>query len=148
MTRQLQQLDYEAQQAFELHNHVDPSNRLVAEALEHRWEEKLRALETLKGELDTLGETTPSLGETEKAMLLALGENFSTAWNDPACSMVLKKQIARALIHAIMVITLRRNPSSFTTVHQTNLATAVTIQGKKVWMTEKPDDLVFGTVIR
>jgi len=103
LKRQLQQLDYEAQQAFEQYNHVDPANRLVAEVLEQRWEGKLRALEALKGELDGLGEVAPPLGETEQAAMRGLGEHFSMVWNDSACSMVLKKQIARTLIHEIIV---------------------------------------------
>jgi hypothetical protein len=43
LTRQLQQLEYEAQRAFAQYNQVDPTNRLVAEVLEQRWNEKLEA---------------------------------------------------------------------------------------------------------
>jgi len=35
--------------------------------------------------------------------MLALGENFASVWNDPSCSMVLKKRIARTLINEIIV---------------------------------------------
>ena len=52
LTRQLQQLDYEASRAFDQYNQADPANRLVAEVLEHRWNEKLEALAKLKTELD------------------------------------------------------------------------------------------------
>ena len=34
------------------------------------------------------------------------------------------------------------------TVHHTNFDTIVEIQGKKVRMTEKPEDIVVGTVLR
>ena len=103
LTRQLQQLEYEARQAFEQYNHVDPTNRLVAEVLEQRWEEKLRAVEAIKGELDALEDGPPPLGDTEKAAILALGGHFASVWNDPLCPMVLKKKIARTVIDEIIV---------------------------------------------
>ena len=50
LTRQLQQLEYEAHRAFDQYNQVDPTNRLVAEVLEQRWNEKLEALTELETE--------------------------------------------------------------------------------------------------
>ena len=55
LTRQRQQLEYEAQRAFEQYNEVDPRNRLAAEELERRWNAKLQELEEVRaalGELD------------------------------------------------------------------------------------------------
>jgi hypothetical protein len=103
LTRQLQQLDYEAHRAFDQYNQVDPANRLVAEVLEQRWNEKLEALTQLKTELDAEEVAAPPLSRAEKETIIALGENFASVWNDPACPMVLKKKIARTLINEIMV---------------------------------------------
>jgi len=102
LTRQLQQLDYEASRAFDQYNQADPANRLVAEVLEQRWNEKLEALAKLKTELDA--ELAPQpLSRVEQEAILALGENFAAVWNDPECPMVLKKKIVRTLINEIMV---------------------------------------------
>ena len=51
LTRELQQLEYEAGRTFEQYDQADPHNRLVAEVLERRWNEKLEAVEKVKAEL-------------------------------------------------------------------------------------------------
>ena len=43
------------------------------------------------------------MSRAERQALLALGEDFASVWNDPACPMVLKKKIARTLINEIIV---------------------------------------------
>jgi len=53
LARQLQQLEFEAQRAFDQYNQADPANRSVAEVLEQRWNEKLEAVNQLKIELDS-----------------------------------------------------------------------------------------------
>jgi hypothetical protein len=53
LQRQIQQVQYEAQRAFDQYNQVDPANRLVAEVLEQRWNDKLETLERLQRELDS-----------------------------------------------------------------------------------------------
>ena len=103
LTRQLQQLEYEAQRAFDQYNQVDPANRLVAEVLEQRWNEKLEALEKVKIELGTDDARPQSLSPTEKEAVTELGENFAGVWDNPACPTVLKKKIARTLINEIIV---------------------------------------------
>lgn len=103
LRRQLQQLDYEVHRAFDQYNQVDPTNRLVAEVLEQRWNEKLEALTQLKTELDAAELVPQPLSRAEKETIVALGENFASVWHDPACPMVLKKKIARTLINEIIV---------------------------------------------
>jgi hypothetical protein len=103
LTRQLQQLEYEAQRAFNQYDQADPANRLVAEVLEQRWNEKLETVDKLKTEIDAHHGAPQPLSQAEKEAILALGENFASVWNDPACPMVLKKKIARTLINEILV---------------------------------------------
>ncbi len=103
LQRQIQQVQYEAQRAFEQYDQADPANRLVTQVLEQRWNDKLETLERLKGELDTHSDATASLTPTETEAILALGHDFGAAWNDPACPMVLKKKIARTLLNEIVV---------------------------------------------
>jgi DNA invertase Pin-like site-specific DNA recombinase len=103
LTRQLQQVEYEAQRVFDQFNQVDPANRLVAEVLERRWNEKLEAVGKLKSELDAGGATPPPLSRPETEAITALGENFASVWNDAACPMLLRKKIARTVINEILV---------------------------------------------
>jgi hypothetical protein len=103
LQRQLQQVQYEAQRAFEQYNQVDPANRLVAEVLEQRWNEKLETLERLQRELDADSNREASLSAADTEAILALGHDFAAVWNDPGCPMVLRKKIARTLINEIVV---------------------------------------------
>jgi DNA invertase Pin-like site-specific DNA recombinase len=103
LERQLQQLQYESQRAFDQYNQADPANRLVADVLEQRWNDKLEALERLQGELDAHSEASAPLSPAETEAILALGNDFAAVWNDPACPMVLRKKIARTLINEIVI---------------------------------------------
>ena len=103
LERQLQQLQYESQRAFDQYNQADPANRLVADVLEQRWNDKLEALERLQGELDAHSEASAPLSPAETEATLALGNDFAAVWNDPACPMVLRKKIARTLINEIVI---------------------------------------------
>jgi hypothetical protein len=103
LQRQIQQAQYESQRAFDQYNQIDPANRLVAEVLEKRWNDKLEALEKLQGELDAHSDAVASLSPAETEAILALGNDFAVVWDDPACPMVLKKKIARTLINEIVV---------------------------------------------
>jgi DNA invertase Pin-like site-specific DNA recombinase len=103
LQRQLQQVQYETQRAFDQYNQVDPANRLAADVLEQRWNEHLEALATLQGKLDTHSDATVALSPADKAVIQDLGKDFAAVWDNPACPMALKKKIARTLIHEIVV---------------------------------------------
>jgi hypothetical protein len=103
LTRELEQREYEARRAFEQYDQADPHNRLVAEVLERRWNEKLEAVERVKAELTTEQAAAPPLTTAEKETILALGERFELVWNADSCPMVLKEKITRTLIEEIMV---------------------------------------------
>ena len=103
LQRQYQQLQYEAQRAFEQYNQADPANRLVVDVLEQRWNAKLEALEKLQRELDAQSDAVVSLSAADKKAILALGQDFATVWGDPVCPMALKKKITRTLINEIVV---------------------------------------------
>ena len=103
LSRQLQQLEYEAQRAFDQFDQVDPANRLVAEVLEQRFNEKLEAVEQVKTELKTTSDCARPLSAGEHAAIMELGNDFTGVWHDPDCPMVLKKKIARIVIEEIIV---------------------------------------------
>ena len=54
LSSKLEQLEYEAKKAFEQYDAVDARNRLVAEELERRWNEKLEEIEIVKQRLSSL----------------------------------------------------------------------------------------------
>ncbi len=49
LRRQIQQVEYEAQRAFDQYNQVGPANRLVTEVLEQRWNDKARNTRKAQG---------------------------------------------------------------------------------------------------
>ena len=110
--RQLQQLQYDAQRAFEQYNEVDPRNRLVADELERRWNAKLEQIEQVENDLARLEQQRPSLTDADQERLRALGENFGHVWNK-ACDGKLKKQIARTVIAEVIASDVDENTLRF-----------------------------------
>ena len=98
LKRRLQQLEFDAQRAFEQYNEVDPRNRLVAGELERRWNSKLTEIEQTNTTLASLERERPSLSEADEERIRALGESFVDVWNNKHCPGALKKQIVRTVI--------------------------------------------------
>jgi DNA invertase Pin-like site-specific DNA recombinase len=100
----LNQARFEAARARRQYDAVDPDNRLVAGELEHRWNERLRAVQRLEEELVSL-DAEPNAGLTaiERERLLALGHDLGAAWYHPAASPEIKKRILRTVIREVVV---------------------------------------------
>lgn len=103
LERQLQQTRYEAERAFAQYDEAEPRNRLVADVLEQRWNDKLKEQQRLETELERLSSGRSPLTPAMEAAVRALGRDFAVVWNDPDCPMTLKKRMARTLIHEIVV---------------------------------------------
>ena len=103
LERQLQQLRYEAERAFAQYDEADPRNRLVAEVLEQRWNDKLKDQRQIEKALEDARATRAPLTPATTETIRALGRDFAAVWDDPACPKALKKRIARTLIHEIIV---------------------------------------------
>src|SRR5262252_1561319 len=86
LAHKLEQLQYEAQRAFEQYNEVDPRYRLVAAELERRWNAKLEEVEAVQATLAALSQPQRTLTEDERATIVRLGHRFSEVWNSPALS--------------------------------------------------------------
>lgn len=102
LRRQLQQLEFDAQRAFEQYNEVDPRNRLVAAELERRWNAKLDEIENTQAALASLDQQRPSLTDADQERIRVSGERFAEVWNNKDCPAVLKKQIARTVIEEVI----------------------------------------------
>lgn len=100
LKRQLEQLEYDVQRAFEQYDEADPRNRLVASELERRWNVRLEELEQIRNDMAALDTQKPSLTEAEQTRIHALGENFAGIWKE--CAGTLKKQIARTVIEEVI----------------------------------------------
>lgn len=102
LSRQQEQLEWEAQRAFEQYNEVDPRNRLVAAELERRWNSKLEEVDSIKMNLAALTRDRQPLTEEQRESILAMGECFADVWHDGDCPVELKKRIIRTAITEIV----------------------------------------------
>lgn len=78
---------------------VDPNNRLVADALEADWNEKLRDLEQTQEHYEQQRQADHvQLDEETREEVLALATNFPKLWVDPQTSDRERKRMIRLLI--------------------------------------------------
>jgi len=117
LSSKLEQLEYEAKKVFEQYDAVDARNRLVAGALEHRWNEKLEEMEATKQRLSSLNGKRYSLSADEEAQIRLMGENFSETWQSDRCPPTLKKMIYRTAIEEIIVRADAENKTLQFTIH-------------------------------
>lgn len=103
LRRQIEQLSWEAQRAFEQYDAVDARYRLVAGELERRWNAKLEECERQKAMLAEVEREVARIGPAERTRIQFLGEHFAGVWRHPHCSFEIKKQIARLVLETVVV---------------------------------------------
>jgi len=102
--QQVERARYEAELAHRRFLKVDPDHRLVADALEADWNDKLRALALAQATYEQAPQGNRAIvTEDERAALLALTTDFPRLWRDPATSMKEKKRMLRLLITDVTV---------------------------------------------
>jgi len=80
----------------------DPDNRLVADALEADWNDKLRALAAAHETYEKAKTADPGImADAERAELMALATDFPRLWRDPRTQMKEKKRMLRLLIEDV-----------------------------------------------
>lgn len=100
----LERAQYEAELAQRRYEEVDPSNRLVATTLEHRWNEALKKLEEQRKEFENYQRTQLRAATSEqKARVLALAEDLPRLWNAPTTQAKDRKRMLRLLLKDITV---------------------------------------------
>src|SRR6266478_9396301 len=100
----VERANYEAQRAERRYRAIDPDNRLVARGLERDGEERLRALETAKIELERREKERPRvISQAERDRLLALGPDIAAVWNAPTTTPRDRKQLLRTLIEDVTI---------------------------------------------
>jgi hypothetical protein len=100
----LERFEYETQLAEKRYMEVDPSNRLVASTLEHRWNNALLKLEELKQQYSAFQKKELHVATSEQIeRVLALAKDFPRVWNVPTTKAKDKKRMLRLLIKDITV---------------------------------------------
>src|SRR5262249_45247538 len=100
----VERANYQAQRAERRYRAVDPDNRLVARGLERDWEERLRALETAKTELERRERERPRvISQAERDRLLALGPDLAVVWNAQTTTPRDRKELLRTLIEDVTI---------------------------------------------
>jgi hypothetical protein len=103
--KQITRARYEAELARRRYMQVDPDNRLVADALEADWNDRLRALSEAQQEYERQSQSDRgSVGEQERSRILALATDFPKVWNDPNTPQRERKRMVRLLLEDVTLI--------------------------------------------
>lgn len=98
----LKHAQYAADKAFRQYDAVDPSNRLAAQNLEIRWNEKLRELEELKDRFEThKRKKMQNVTENQRMRILQLAKSLRDVWNASSTSYIDRKQILGLLVKQV-----------------------------------------------
>ena len=103
--RQVERAQYEADSARRRYMHVDPANRLVADALETDWNLKLRALAEAQQDYERQRAADRfTVDEQERQRILALATDFPAVWRDPKTPQRERKRMLALLIEDVTLI--------------------------------------------
>ena len=93
---------YEADLARQRYLQVDPANRLVADALEADWNDKLRALTDAQEQAERQREADHQVLDDQcRARVLELATDFPKLWNSPQTSDRDRKRMVRLLVEDV-----------------------------------------------
>ena len=102
--QQVERARYETELAQHRYMQVDPRNRLVADALEAEWNEKLRDQHEVEEQYEQQRQADRSLlNEESRRRILALTTDFPRLWNDPSVSDQQRKRMVRLLIEDVVL---------------------------------------------
>jgi DNA invertase Pin-like site-specific DNA recombinase len=96
---------YEADLAERRYRRVDPDNRLVADALEADWNQRLRDLtEAIENYERQRKSDAGLLDSSKRAEIMALAQSFPLVWNDPRTPHREKKRMVRLMIEDVTLV--------------------------------------------
>ena len=99
----VQAAQYAADRAFEQYDLADPKNRLVADNLEKRLNEKLAEVQVAQYDLERRLEAQPPLTEDQRNDIQRLSRDFPRLWNHLDTPTTLRKQLLRVAIREVVV---------------------------------------------
>jgi DNA invertase Pin-like site-specific DNA recombinase len=101
----VQRAEHAADAARRRYLAVDPTNRLVADALEADWNNKLRELADAKDEYERATQAdNRRLTEKQQARIRALAQDLPALWRNPATPVRERKRLIRLLVTDITLI--------------------------------------------
>ena len=96
---------YESELARRRFMQVDPENRLVADALEADWNQKLRAHEKARGQYEKQCKANRAeLTDQQREKITAIATDFPALWNDPDTPHRERKRMVQLLIEDVTLI--------------------------------------------
>ena len=100
--QQIERAQYEADLARSRFMQVDPKNRLVADALEADWNDKLRRMTEAQEQYEQQRQKDHAvLDDASRQQVLALAQDLPRLWRDPATSDQDRKRMVRLLIEDV-----------------------------------------------
>jgi hypothetical protein len=103
--KHIERMRYDAELAQRRYMKVDPDNRLVANALEAEWNEKLRLHADVIEDYERRAPEEAAILDAEmRRRILDLVEQFPRIWNDPRVDVRERKRILRLLIADVTLI--------------------------------------------
>ncbi|MHB9038956.1 MAG: recombinase family protein [Armatimonadota bacterium] len=103
--KQVERARYESELARRRYMQVDPDNRLVADALEAEWNEKLKALTGAQEEYERAREADRvTVGDEQRKQIMALTTDFPRLWQNPKTPQRERKRMIRLLIEDVTLI--------------------------------------------
>lgn len=101
----VQRAEYEAQIARRRFMQVDPDNRLVADALEADWNDKLRAYREAQEQYEKQSKSARAeLTKEQRAKIAAVATDFPALWRDPKTPQRERKRMVRLLLEDVTLI--------------------------------------------
>jgi hypothetical protein len=102
--QRLERAHYKAGRAERQFHAVEPENRLVARALERRWEEALQEQRRLEEEHARYRRAQPaSLTADERAQIRALAQDLPALWEAPTTTAANRQRIIRFLVELVVI---------------------------------------------
>jgi len=103
--KQVERARYEADLAQRRYMHVDPANRLVADALEAEWNNKLRALNETQEQYERMRQHDyQMIDEAQQNRIAALANDFPRLWQHPQTPDRERKRMIRLLLEDVTLI--------------------------------------------
>ncbi len=100
----IERAQYEANLAERRYQECDPSNRLVASTVEHRWNEALLRVDQIRAEASQFERRNARVATPEqRANVLALARDFPRLWRAPTTPAKERKRMLRLLVRDITV---------------------------------------------
>jgi DNA invertase Pin-like site-specific DNA recombinase len=123
--QRIERARYEVERAERQYQAVEPENRLVARALEGRWEEAMRGLRQIEEEYDRFLRGQPAcLSEEERARIRELSRDIPALWEAPGTTAADRKEIIRLLVERVVVRVRRDSEEVEATIHWRGGATS------------------------